>query len=124
MPKKMEVYKCDVCGNIVEVLFPGSGGLVCCNKPMSLLKENSMDAATEKHVPVVERTDSGIKVKVGEVAHPMEDEHYIAWIEVIAGDQVLRKDLKPGAPPEAEFDVSGDDIVAREYCTLHGQWKC
>ncbi len=118
-----QVYKCNVCGNIVEVLHAGVGTLVCCEQPMELLEEQTADASTEKHVPVIEKTATGLKVKVGSVPHPMEDKHYIEWIQVIADDKVYRAFLKPGAPPEAEFNVTADPIVAREYCNIHGLWK-
>ena len=123
MAEKMEIYKCEACGNIVEVLHAGQGELVCCGSPMKLFKENTVDAAKEKHVPVVEKTADGITVKVGEVAHPMEEKHYIEWIEIIADGSVYRKFLKSGDAPEATFKVTADSVVAREYCTLHGLWK-
>jgi superoxide reductase len=123
MTQKNQIYKCEVCGNIVEVLHEGSGELVCCGQPMKLMEENTVDAATEKHVPVIEKTDKGVKVKVGSVEHPMEAEHYIEWIEVIVEGKVYRQDLSPGQKPEAEFCVEGENIVAREYCNLHGLWK-
>jgi len=112
-----------VCGNIVEVLYSGGGTLVCCNQPMKLMEENTVDAALEKHVPVVERIDDQVHVKVGSVTHPMTEEHYIQWIEVITEDKVYRKDLKPGDVPEAIFHIDGDIISVREYCNLHGLWK-
>lgn len=124
MTKLYENYKCEVCGNIVQMLHASMGQLVCCDKPMVLLTENTVDAAKEKHVPVIEQTDSGIKVKVGSVPHPMEDKHYIEWIEVINGSYIQRKHLKPGDKPEAGFYVKySDKLVAREYCNLHGHWK-
>jgi superoxide reductase len=124
MTKIYENYKCDICGNIVQMLHGGQGQLVCCNKEMKLLSENTVDAATEKHVPVIEEIDNGIKVKVGSVAHPMEDSHYIEWIEVINGSYIQRKHLKPGDKPEADFYVKySDKLVAREYCNMHGHWK-
>ena len=123
MAEIKQVFKCGICGNIVEILHGGRGQLVCCNKPMELLAENTVDAALEKHVPVVEKTENGVKVKVGSVAHPMEEKHYIEWIEIISGDRVYRKWLKPGEVPEAEFAVDSHDVVAREYCNLHGLWK-
>ncbi len=123
MAEKLEVYKCDICGNIVEVLHGGKGQLVCCNKPMKLFVENTVDAAKEKHVPVRENTPSGVTVKVGSVPHPMEEKHYIEWIEVIVDGKVYRQFLNPGQAPEASFDVKSDKIVAREYCNLHGLWK-
>ena len=123
MAERMEIYKCEACGNIVEVLHGGKGELVCCGQPMKLFKENTVDAAKEKHVPVVEKTADGVKVKVGEVAHPMEEKHHIEWIEIIADGSVYRQFLKPGDVPEATFNVTADQVTAREYCTLHGLWK-
>ncbi|HOO57440.1 MAG TPA: desulfoferrodoxin [bacterium] len=124
MAEKNQIYKCDLCGNIVEVLHGGKGALVCCGKEMRLLKENTVDAAVEKHVPVVENTDSGIKVKVGDVAHPMTDEHWIEWIQVITEDgKSYREYLKPGDAPEASFCIAEGISVVREYCNLHGLWK-
>ncbi len=121
--EKLQVYKCELCGNIVEVLHAGGGQLVCCGKPMSQLEEKTADSSTEKHVPVIEKVAEGIKVKVGSVPHPMEDKHQIQWIELIAGDQVYLEFLSPGAAPEATFAVQADDVTAREYCNLHGLWK-
>lgn len=112
-----------VCGNIIELLHVGKGELVCCNQPMELLKENTVDAAREKHVPVVEKTSDGIKVKVGSVPHPMEEKHYIEWIEIIAKDNIYRKFLKPGDNPEAVFPIQVGTVIAREYCNLHSLWK-
>jgi superoxide reductase len=123
MAKRLEVYKCGVCGNIVEVLHAGKGNLVCCGKPMNLLVENTVDAAKEKHVPVIEKIDGGVKVKVGEVAHPMEEKHWIEWVEIIADGKTYRQYLIPGEVPEAIFNVTADQITAREYCNIHGLWK-
>lgn len=123
MAERLEVYKCAVCGNVVEVLFGGKGALVCCNEPMKLMQENTVDAAKEKHVPVVEKTADGITIKVGSVAHPMEEKHYIVLIEAIVDGNVYRRFLSPGAAPEASFPVKGDNVTAREYCNLHGLWK-
>ncbi len=124
MTERLQVYKCEVCGNIVEVLHTGKGELVCCNKPMMLLTENSVDAAKEKHVPVMEKTDKGIKVMVGSVAHPMEEKHYIEWIELITDGKAYRQFLNPGDDPVAVFEVeSTKDLSAREFCSLHGLWK-
>ncbi|HOJ64748.1 MAG TPA: desulfoferrodoxin [Spirochaetota bacterium] len=123
MAKRLEIYKCEICGNIVEVLNGAGGTLVCCGKEMSLLKENTVDAAKEKHVPVIETMEKGIKVKVGSVAHPMEEKHYIQWIELIADDVSYIKFLKPGDAPEATFCIKAEKISAREYCNLHGLWK-
>ena len=123
MAEKLEVYKCEACGNIVEVLHGGAGELVCCGAPMVLLAENTTDAATEKHVPVVERVEGGVTVKVGEVPHPMVEKHYIEWIEIIADGKAYRQFLNPEEAPEAFFAVTADTITAREYCNLHGLWK-
>jgi len=123
MTEKLQVYKCDVCGNIVEVLHEGQGELVCCGQPMKLFTPNTVDAAKEKHVPVIEKTGTGFKVKIGSVAHPMEEKHYIEWIEVIADGKAYRQFLKPGEAPEAFFEISAASITAREYCNLHGLWK-
>ena len=123
MAELYEIYKCETCGNIVEVLHGGKGELVCCGKPMKLFKENTVDAAKEKHIPVVEKTADGIKVKVGEVAHPMEEKHYIEWIEVIADGKAYRQLLKPGDTPEAEFKIDAVQVTARAYCNLHGLWR-
>jgi superoxide reductase len=123
MTEKLQIYKCEVCGNIVEMLHAGAGELVCCGQPMKLFKENTTDAAKEKHVPVIEKTAAGFKVKVGSVAHPMEEKHYIEWIEVIADGQAYRKFLNPGEAPEATFEIKAEKIIAREYCNLHGLWK-
>jgi len=123
MTEKLQIYKCEVCGNIVEMLHAGAGELVCCGQPMKLFRENTTDAAKEKHVPVIEKTAAGIKVKVGSVAHPMEEKHYIEWIEVIAGGQAYRKFLNPGEAPEATFELQAEQVTVREYCNLHGLWK-
>lgn len=123
MAEKLEVYKCEVCGNIVEVLHGGKGELVCCGKPMKLFKENTVDAAQEKHVPVVEKGAEGITVKVGSVAHPMEEKHFIEWIELLADGKAYRQFLNPGEAPEARFEIQADKVEAREYCNLHGLWK-
>ncbi len=124
MAEKLEIYKCGVCGNIVETIHGGKGELTCCNQPMKLFKENTVDAATEKHVPVIEKTEHGIKAKVGEVAHPMEEDHYIEWIEVIEADgKAYRKFLEPGQAPEAEFCCIAEGAIVREYCNKHGLWK-
>ena len=119
----MGIYKCEVCGNIVEVLHEGPGDLVCCNESMKLMEENTVDAAKEKHVPVIEKTADGYKVIVGSVAHPMTDEHYIEWISLCADGVTYRKYLQPGDAPEAEFCIQADSITAHEYCSLHGLWK-
>jgi superoxide reductase len=122
--QKNEVYKCLVCGNIVEVNHVGGGELACCNQPMNLLSENTEDAATEKHVPVITKVDNGIKVTVGEVNHPMETEHYIEWIELIVGGIQYKQFLSSEDKPEAIFEVkTAGKVIVREYCNLHGLWK-
>jgi superoxide reductase len=123
MAERLEVYKCGICGNIVEVLHGGAGELVCCGQAMNQLVENTVDAAKEKHVPVVEKVDGGVKVKVGEVAHPMEEKHWIEWVEVVVDGKAYRQFLNPGEAPEATFNVEGGPVTAREYCNLHGLWK-
>ncbi|OQX07183.1 MAG: desulfoferrodoxin [Desulfobacteraceae bacterium IS3] len=123
MAERLQVYKCEVCGNIIEVLHGGKGQLVCCGKPMVMMSENTVDAAKEKHVPVLEKIPGGVKVKVGSVAHPMEEKHYVEWIEVIADGKIYRQFLKPGEKPEATFNVEASQITAREYCNIHGHWK-
>ena len=123
MAAKLEIYTCELCGNIVEVLHGGKGELSCCDQPMKRLVENTVDAAKEKHVPVVEKTADGFKVKVGEVAHPMEEKHYIAWIAVIADGKAYRQFLNPGDAPEAIFQIEANQVTARGYCNLHGLWK-
>ncbi len=122
MAQKLEVYKCELCGNIVEVLHGEKGELVCCGKPMVLQKENTVDAAKEKHVPVAERTAGGVTVKVGEVPHPMEEKHYIEWVEVVSDGKAYLQFLKPGEAPEATFNIASDQVTARAYCNLHGHW--
>jgi len=123
MTEARQIYKCNVCGNIVEVLDISEGELVCCDEPMQLQAENTVDAAREKHVPVIEKVDGGVKVRVGSVAHPMDDKHWIEWIEVIADGKSCRQFLKPGQVPEAVFAITAKEITAREYCNLHGSWK-
>ena len=123
MAEKLQVYKCELCGNIVEVLHGGVGELVCCGQPMTLQTENTVDASKEKHVPVIEKVAGGYKVKVGAVAHPMEEKHHIEWIELIAGNKAYRQFLKPGDAPEAFFATDATSVSAREYCNLHGLWK-
>lgn len=123
MAKQHEVYKCEICGNIIDVLHGGGGELVCCDQPMNLMTENTVDAAKEKHVPVVEKTPQGIKVTVGSTLHPMEEKHYIEWIEVIADGKSYKQFLAPGQEPVAQFCVQAENIVVREYCNIHGLWK-
>ena len=121
--EKLQVYKCEICGNIVEVLQVGGGELVCCGQPMKLQPEKTEDQGREKHVPVIEKTKNGILVKVGSVPHPMEEKHYIEWIEILADGKAYRKFLKPGEKPEAEFEMRAERVTAREYCNVHGLWK-
>ena len=123
MTEKLQVYKCEVCGNIVEVIHEGAGELVCCGQPMKLFVENTEDAAQEKHVPVIEKIDGGFKVAVGSVAHPMEKKHYIEWIELVADGRAYRQFLNPGDAPEAVFKIEAEKVTVREYCNLHGLWK-
>jgi len=124
MIRQKQIYKCNICGNIVEVLCAGGGELVCCGQPMELLKEKTEDEGQEKHLPVIKKTTGGIKVKVGFIPHPMEEKHYIEWIEVIVDRNFsCRKFLKPGDNPEAAFEITGERIEAREYCNIHGLWK-
>jgi superoxide reductase len=123
MTERLQVYKCQVCGNMVEVIHASGGELVCCGQPMTLLKAGSTDAAAEKHVPVVKKTADGYKITVGSVAHPMEDKHYIEWIQIIADGKSYRKFLEPGQVAEASFAIEAQKVTAREYCNLHGLWK-
>lgn len=123
MTKRLEIYKCEICGNIVEVLHEGKGELVCCGEPMVLQTENTVDASKEKHVPVIEKVEGGYKVKVGSVPHPMEEKHYIEWIELLADGRSYREFLKPGQTPEVFFGVKAEKVSAREYCNLHGLWR-
>ncbi len=123
MTQKYEVYKCELCGNVVEVLHSGKGELVCCGQPMRLLEEQTAEQAKEKHVPVIEETAEGIRVKVGSVPHPMEEKHYIEWIEIITNQGTCKKFLKPGDTPEAEFEEVQGLQKVREYCNIHNLWK-
>jgi superoxide reductase len=131
MTQMYEVYKCEACGNIVEVLHTGPGELVCCEVPMIRMDENTVDAAKEKHVPVIKKIEGGYEVSVGSVPHPMEDKHYIEWIELDIDGKKMKKFLKPGMEPKAVFCVCAKDgccenpksVTAREYCNLHGLWK-
>ena len=124
MTKVREIYRCQICGNVVEVVTPGAV-LSCCGEPMKLMKENTSVGATEKHVPVIEPIEGGYRVTVGSVEHPMLPEHYIQWIELLTPTDVLRHELKPGEKPEAIFMTNADakEVTAREYCNLHGLWK-
>ncbi len=123
MTSLQEVYKCNVCGNIVEVLHTGKGQLVCCGQPMELMEENTVDASKEKHVPVAETKDNKTIVKVGSAAHPMEEKHYIEWIQVIDNVKSQRIFLNPGNEPAAEFYNVDENIKVRAYCNIHGLWS-
>ena len=123
MTELRQIYKCNVCGNIVEVIHTGVGQLVCCGQPMELLTEKTADIGLEKHVPVIEKVGNQVKVKVGSVPHPMEEKHYVEWIEIIANGKTCRKFLKPGEKPEAEFETTAEKIEAKEYCNIHGLWR-
>ncbi len=123
MEKLNEVYKCEECGNIVEVLNP-AGKLVCCGQPMILQEEKTEDSSNEKHVPFIIQEGDKVTVKVGQnTDHPMMEKHYIQWIELLADGKVYRQYLKPEDKPEAVFYIKVDNISAREYCNVHGLWK-
>jgi superoxide reductase len=123
MAERYEIYECKVCGNIFEALRGGKGELSCCGQPMKKLVANTVDAAKEKHVPVIEKIADGFKVKVGSVPHPMEEKHYIEWIELFADGKEYRQYLKPGDVPEAIFNIKATNVTAREHCNLHGLWE-
>jgi superoxide reductase len=123
MTEKLEIYQCEVCGNMVEVLHVGQGTLVCCGQPMVLQQENQKEATLEKHIPVVERTAGGFKVSVGSIPHPMEEKHFIEWVELVADGKAYRQFLNPGETPQAFFALEADKITARAFCNLHGMWK-
>ena len=124
MAKFRGIYKCEICGNIVEVLHKGVGALVCCGEEMKEMEGKTEDSTVEKHVPYIEKTEKGVLVKVGQNQdHPMEEKHYIEWIQIFADSVAYRKFLKPGDKPQAEFEISSTNITAREYCNIHGLWK-
>lgn len=134
MTQLRELYRCEICGNVVEITHEGAPALVCCEQPMTKLEAKTEDQGQEKHVPVVEKTDTcpcgcgsedcGIRVKVGSVEHPMEEKHYIKFIEVLTRNRILRAELKAGMKPAAEFCVKREDIIeVREFCTVHMLWK-
>ena len=124
MTKLRELYRCEICGNVVEIAQEGASALVCCNKPMIKLEAKTEDEGQEKHVPVIEEADNGIKVKVGSIGHPMEEKHYIKFIEILLKDKIMRKELKPGQVPEAKYCALKSDILeVREFCIIHGLWK-
>jgi superoxide reductase len=122
MTKKLEIYKCSVCGNITMVVHASGGTLVCCSKPMELQMEKTDDIGKEKHVPVIEKSATGVLVKVGSVTHPMEEKHYIEWIEVTSGKNLSVVGLIPGEKPEAEFCTADTNAKVRAYCNVHGLW--
>lgn len=122
MANIMEIYKCEICGNIIEVLHGGAGTLVCCGQPMKLMQENTVDASKEKHVPVYEVKGNTVTVNIGSIPHPMEDKHYIEWIQIITDKKSYRHFLKPGETPTATFEVDGKIKKVREYCNLHLLW--
>jgi superoxide reductase len=124
LPELREIYKCETCGNIVEVIHPGAGALVCCGEEMVLLDEKTEDSTTEKHVPFIKKTEDGVVVRVGQNEdHPMMEKHYIEWIQVLADGVSYRKFLNPGDEPEAVFKIEAEEITARELCNIHGVWK-
>jgi len=124
MTQLKDIYRCEVCGNVIEVMNEGANALVCCEKPMTKLEPKTEDAGKEKHVPVLEESEGGINIKVGSVAHPMEEKHYIKFVEVLTKEKVLRIELKPGQAPEAKSCIPKSDVVTvREFCTVHGLWK-
>ena len=123
MTKKLEIYKCEVCGNIVEVIHEGGGTLVCCGQDMTLQKEKTKDIGSEKHVPIITKNKDGVEIKVGSIPHPMEKEHYIEWIEIETAKGNSRKYLQPGDEPKLLFPVKADIKKVRIYCNVHGLWK-
>jgi superoxide reductase len=123
MAEKLEIYQCLLCGNIVEVIHGGDGELVCCGQPMKKLIAKKADAGKEKHVPVIEKANGVITVKIGSIPHPMEEKHYIEWIEIVADGKAYRQFLKPGDQPQATFNITAQNITAREHCNIHGLWE-
>lgn len=123
MAERLQVYKCAACGNIVEVLTGGSGGMVCCNRPMENLAARTADQGKEKHVPVITKLNGGTQVKIGSIPHPMEEKHYIEWIEIISDGKACRQFLRPGRPPEAVFNLPAENVKVREFCNIHGMWE-
>jgi len=118
-----QIYRCPICGNIIEVLHTGVGELVCCGQPMQLVESKSEDTGFEKHLPVIQKSGNQVTVKVGSIPHPMEESHYIEWIEITADDKVYKKFLKPGDTPEAVFEISAETVTTRIYCNVHGLWQ-
>lgn len=121
-----KIYKCNICGNVIEMLHFGGGELICCGQSMDILIEKtSKDEGKEKHIPVIERIENGTLVKIGSVSHPMEDKHYIEWIELEnqEKEKICKKSLKPGENPEAKFCAKTDKVKSRAYCNVHSLWK-
>jgi superoxide reductase len=123
MTQRQEVYVCQQCGHVAEILRTGSGTMVCCDRPMRISEENTADASKEKHTPAVARAGGEVTVTVGSVPHPMAEDHYIEWIELVQGESTTRRFLKPGSVPQATFDVAQGPVTTRAYCNLHGIWK-
>jgi superoxide reductase len=123
MAKKSEIYKCSVCGNIIEILHEGAGTLTCCEKEMIKMEEKTSEEGNEKHKPILEKNDEGVAVKVSSIPHPMEDSHFIEWVEITTNKGTSKKFLKPGEKPEEKFPVGEEVIKVRSYCNLHGLWK-
>lgn len=124
MMGKGQIYRCNSCGNILELINEGSGIPTCCGVNFEILNDKPKNVGVEKHLPIIKKTDTGVKVKVGEIPHPMEEEHHISWIEIITDNGIQKVFLKPGDAPEAEFNIEDTDkLTARQYCTVHGLWK-
>ena len=124
MLERGQIFRCNTCGNMFELILVGGGSPTCCGSDMELLSDDPQDVGAEKHIPIIEKTDSGVKVKVGQIPHPMEEKHYIAWIEIITDNETQRAFLKPGDAPEAEFMVEDiNNLKAKEYCIIHGLWR-
>ena len=123
MTERYQIYKCDSCETIVEVLDGGTGTLACCDNPMALLVAKNDDQGQEKHVPVIEKNSSDVNVKIGSIPHPMEADHYIEWIELAGEDNTHLKFLRPGDKPEANFTTTDEKVSSREFCSVHGLWQ-
>jgi len=123
MTIKNQIYRCPICGNIIEILHAGNGQLVCCGQPMELVQPKTEDIGQEKHLPVIEKSEGKITVKIGSIPHPMEEAHYIEWIEITANNHIYKKFLQPGDAPEAVFEITAENVTAREYCNIHGLWQ-
>ncbi|MEK7142463.1 MAG: desulfoferrodoxin [Patescibacteria group bacterium] len=123
MTQRYQVYKCNACGGKLEVLINGGDALTCCGEKMELLENKTEDVGNEKHVPIIEKMENGIKIKIGSIAHPMEEKHHIEWIEAVWDGRTYIKFLNPGDKPEAEFNIPTMEVLARESCNLHGLWK-